>query len=140
MKVEQDIEKRIRAKRDEAQELQKKLSMAEAYIEALEESLRLIKRTSKTEDGDGIRLGSMIQKAQMVLRQEGKPLYVGDLLTRMGREATKMNRMSLSGSLGNYVRNGHVFTRPAPNTFGLIEFGESDDIAGEDPLPEGFGR
>lgn len=136
MKAERDIERKIKQKEEEAQRLREELFKAEAYIEALQESLRLIKKTSNTADGNGIRPGSMIHKAQEILRKEGKPLYVGDLLNRMGREVTKMNRMSLSGSLGTYVRNKQVFTRPAPNTFGLIEFGNS---AEDDEPPEGFG-
>jgi len=136
MKAERDIERKIKQKEEEAQRLREDLLRAEVYIEAMHESLRLVKKTSNAELGNSIRPGSMIHKAQEILRKEGKPLYVGDLLNRMGREVTKMNRMSLSGSLGTYVRNKQVFTRPAPNTFGLIEFGNS---AEDDEPPEGFG-
>lgn len=139
MRIERDIEKRIKQKEEEALRLREELVKAEAYIEAMQESLRLIKKTSNADDGIGIRPGSMIHKAQMVLRQEGKPLHVGDLLNRMGREVTKKNRMSLSGSLGTYVRNKQVFSRPAPNTFGLIEFDDSKLVPDQDELPEEFG-
>ena len=139
MKAERVIERRIKQKEEEAQRLRDELLKAEVYIEAMQESLRLIKKPSNAADGSGIRPGSMIHQAQMILLQEGKPLYVGDLLNRMGREVTKMNRMSLSGSLGTYVRNKQVFTRPAPNTFGLIEFGDSEPGPDQGELPEGFG-
>lgn len=139
MRAERDIERRIKQKKEEALRLREELFKAEAYIEAMQESLRLIKKTSNAEDGIGIRPGSMIHKAQMVMRQAGKPLYVDDLLNRMGREVTKKNRMSLSGSLGTYVRNRQVFTRPAPNTFGLIEFEDLKLVSDQDDLPEEFG-
>jgi predicted RNase H-like nuclease (RuvC/YqgF family) len=140
MKAERDIERKIKQKEEEVQRLREELVKAEAFIEAWQESLRLIKKDSNTENGNGIRPGSMIHKAQTILRQEGKPLYVGELLKRMGREVTKRNRMSLSGSLGSYVRNKQVFTRPAPNTFGLMEFGNSESASDQDELPDEFGN
>ena len=136
MKIERDIEKKIRQKEEESQELRGKLLQAEAYLEAMQESLRLIKKTSSADNGDTIRPGSMIHKAQLILRQEGKPMHVSALLERMGKEPTKPNRMSLSGSLGSYVRQSTVFTRPAPNTFALIEF----EVPEEEELPESFGE
>lgn len=139
MKAVRDIERKIRQKEEEATRLREELAKAEAYVEAMQESLRLIKKTTSAEEGNGIRPGSMIHKAQMILRKVGKPLYVGNLLEQMGREVTKNNRMSLAGSLGTYVRNEQVFTRPAPNTFGLVEFNEPE-TEGDDQPPEGFGN
>jgi len=77
----------------------------------------------------------LIDKARTALRRVGKPLYIEELLRAMGKEVNKKNRVSLSGSLGSYVRQEYIFTRPAPNTFGLIEF----DNSVEDAIPEGFG-
>jgi hypothetical protein len=45
-----------------------------------------------------------------------------------------MNRSALSGSIAAYVRKGEIFTRPAPNTFGLLELGNSVE------LPLNFGE
>jgi hypothetical protein len=64
-------------------------------------------------------------------------MHVTDLLKEMGKDATKSNRTSLSGSLGFYVRQEEIFTRPAPNTFGLREFGDNE---ADEELPEGFGQ
>jgi len=132
MKAERDIEKRIKQKEEEVQRLKEELFKAEAYLEAMQESLRLIKKTSSADGNDGIRPGSAVYKARAALRKVGKPLHVESLLRSMGKEVTKKNKVSLSGSLGGYVRQELVFTRPAPNTFGLIEFGEEE-------IPEGFG-
>jgi hypothetical protein len=134
MKIERDIEKRIKQKEEEVQRLKQELFKAEAYLEAMQESLRLIKRTSSTDANDGIRPGSSVYKARATLRKAGKPLHVDELLRGMGKEVSKKSKVSLSGSLGSYVRQQLIFTRPAPNTFGLIEFAEP-----EEEIPEGFG-
>lgn len=135
MKAERDIEKKIKQKEEDVRSLREKLIQAEAYLDALQESLRLIQKTAESAIGNGIRPNSMIDKARNILRREGKAMHVGDILRAMGKEVSKSNRVSLSGSLGNYVRQKFVFTRPAPNTFGLIEFGET--VQGD--VPVGFG-
>jgi hypothetical protein len=50
----------------------------------------------------------------------------------------KSTRAAVAGSLSAYVRNGEIFTRPAPNTFGLIEFGGKVETSLNGP-PRGFG-
>jgi hypothetical protein len=136
MRAVKDIKRKIDQKDEEVQRLRADLVRAEAYLEALRESLKLIQRDSGQDGGNGIRVGSMIAKARDALRKEGQPLHVEEILRRMGREVTKKSRASLSGSLGTYVRDGNMFTRPMPNTFGLMEF-EAD--AEREP-PEGFGE
>jgi hypothetical protein len=54
----------------------------------------------------------------------------------MRKPIAKNSKTSLSGSLASYVREHKIFTRPAPNTFGLVEFAE---VAIKEP-PEGFGE
>jgi len=144
MKAERDIERKIKQKEDEIQQLREQLFRAEAYLEALQESLKLIKRNADSDSYEGVRPGSLVDKARRILLHAGKPLYVGDILKGMGKEVTKKTRASLSGSLGSYVRQGFIFTRPAPNTFGLIDFHEdTEENSAEnfdtDILPEGFG-
>lgn len=73
-------------------------------------------------------------KARDALLKEAKPLHIDDLLKAIGK--TKEHKASVSGSLGNYVRKNEIFTRPAPNTFGLKEFDESQP---EEEPPEDFG-
>ena len=47
--------------------------------------------------------------------------------------------MSLASSLAAYVRRGEIFSRPAPNTFGLLELGHLGGEEAEEP-PSGFGK
>ena len=137
-KAEKDIERKVKQKEEEVLKIREQLIRAEAYLEALQESLRLIQRTSSTSGGFGLRPGSLIDKVRKVLLESGKPMHVGELLQSIGKEVNKKNRSSLSGSLGSYVRQGYIFTRPAPNTFGLKEFNnlENDE---ELDIPDGFG-
>jgi hypothetical protein len=63
--------------------------------------------------------------AVAILREEGKPLHVDELLPgmkRMGKAATKA---SVSSTLARFAKKGRVFYRAAaPNTFGLLEWPE----------------
>ena len=139
IRAARDIERRIKQKHDEVQQLRESLSKAEAYIEAMSESLRLIRRTESANTENGLRPGSMVYKAREILQKEGRPLYIGEILTRLGKQPTKGNRVSLSGSLGSYVRDNNIFTRPAPNTFGLVEFSEKPDVDNAIDIPDDFG-
>ena len=138
MKIERDIERKIRQKEEEIAKLQTELDRAVAFVDGLKESLKMIQRTSGDGTAGDLRPGSQLHKTREILIEEGKPLHVAEILRRIGREVSKNSKVSLSGSLGLYVRNNEVFTRPAPNTFGLIEFGEIDNnVKSQTPL--GFG-
>lgn len=54
----------------------------------------------------------------------------------MGRPLTSQNKISVGGSISNYVRRGEIFIRTAPNTFGLV--GMTPEVA--DVPPADFGR
>jgi hypothetical protein len=70
-----------------------------------------------------------------VLFLHGKPMHVDVLRQQIQKEsgadeAPKKN--TLVSNLSRYVRYGDTFNRPAPNTFGLINF--SRDIEANPPL------
>jgi hypothetical protein len=73
---------------------------------------------------------------KQALEQSGKPLHITDILKRIGKENTKKNRLSLGGTLSRYVREGNVFMRAGPNTFGLMSNSTESD---EEELPPEFG-
>jgi hypothetical protein len=135
MRAEREIQKRIKQKEEEVSELRQKLVQAQAYLDAMKDSLRLIQKTSGGNGSDSLRPGSLVDKARKAIQEAGKPLHVDKILKLIGKEATKQNKISLSGSLASYVRQRIIFTRPAPNTFSLIEIDETHD-----ELPEGFGQ
>src|ERR1019366_5555060 len=144
MFLRKEFEKRMEKKREEIALLESQLSQARSYLMALEDSMKLLSRVGDSANSEAaLRPGTDLDKAREFLRDARKAMHVSKIILGIGRELNKANRVSLSGSLGNYVRRGLIFTRPAPNTFGLVEFegndGTGDSDAPDDP-PEGFGE
>lgn len=133
MLSKQKLQDKIEKKKQETQEQKMRLladieileKEAEGYIKALTEMLRYAPN-EEGEDTTTLRAGSEVAKAKESLEKAGKPLHISDLIVAIGKENTKSNRISLSGSIGAYVRKGEIFTRPAPNTFGLINMPEKN--------------
>jgi len=126
--------KAIQELEDDLQELEVKIREAKAYIRGLEESLRLIpnEETNK-EPASSLRPGGSIAKVHDILSQYTKPMYIKDLLTELGRDTDIDSQKALTSQLNNYVRQDRIFSRPAPNTFGLKEWGDippADDAEG----------
>ena len=68
-------------------------------------------------------------------------MHLDELLGSMGKDANSSTKASLGSSLAAYVRDNEIFTRTAPNTFGLIELSHNEVEATEDAEPPaGFGR
>lgn len=158
MSIHSKLEKQIDKKREEIELLRKevaeidlKIKTAEAYIEATEEALKLIpKEEKKFDPNPPVRPGSDVAKTRDYLRGVGEPQRIEQILEAIGYEVTAKNRQSVAGSLSHNFRQGKIFTRPEPNTFGLLEWElgkgkqkksppaatDSDPVS----LPETFGR
>jgi hypothetical protein len=124
--IRSKVEKKVRDKEREVRELHEKLRKSEAYLQALSDTLALLpKETDRRAmaTSSTVRRGAIPEAAAKALKARGKPIHIMKLLPLMGRKATTENRASVVSSLGAYVRRGQVFTRPAPNTFGLREWG-----------------
>lgn len=140
MRIRQELQKRIEKKQDEIRNLELQLAQCRAYLQALEDSVRLLPKelaAEKLSPEQILRPGSAVAKAREAILKANKPLHVNDLLKAIGRPVDKANRVSLSGSLSSYAKRGQIFTRPAPNTFGLVELNHSE--MPEDEPPEDFG-
>jgi hypothetical protein len=119
MQIQRELERRIEKKRQEIAGLKQQLNTAETYLEALQDTLKLLPK-----DGDKevvLRPGSDLARAMDFIKVHGRPQHVTDILKGIGKEVNNANKTSLSGSLGSYVRKGIIFTKPSPNTFSLIE-------------------
>jgi hypothetical protein len=140
MGLREDLQRRIDRKSEETKELRVKIRENEAYIQGLIDTLKTLPRETSGGSGGEVSLkpGTDLALARDVIRGAGHPLHVADILKALEKPATRMNRASLSGNLAAYVRKGEVFTRPAPNTFGLLEF-KSPAKADVKP-PDGFGK
>jgi hypothetical protein len=135
MNTRDQFQKLIDRKQQEINDLEIQVEKAKAYIQALQDSMKFLPK----ENGQAqilLRPGSALARTQDILRQAGKPLHISEILKALNEKPDK--RVSLSGSLSAYVRNNQIFTRPAPNTFGLKEMNEPVDVS--DEIPEDFGE
>lgn len=131
MSVRSDIEKRILKLQSEINEFHGHAAEIFSEIEQREfavlELQAVLKTLPKDSEGDtppqevALRKGSDMANARDVLRSVRVPLHVDDLLRQLGKPIDKKHRASLSGQMSVYVRKGQVFTKTAPNTFGLKE-------------------
>lgn len=145
MGLAQEIQKRIRNKEaeiarleSERRELEVQIESAKSYIQGLRDILPRAEREDSGPSLGDFRPGSMPAQVKIILEEAGKPLHINDIVEKLGRENTKQNRLSVAGTLARCVREGMTFTRPAPNTFGLI--GETQESDGGEELPPGFGK
>ncbi len=130
MQIHNRLEKQIQKKNHEIQELKSesleiemKIREAEAYISGIEDTLKLIPKGEDAQNASAtVRPGSDIEKARDALRKDGTAMYIEAILEAVGKEVTKKNRQALAGQLSHNYRLGRIFTRPKPNTFGLIEW------------------
>jgi hypothetical protein len=142
------IEERLKKKEMEIQTLEDKLRSAKIYVQALHDVLRLLggapASPGETESGQISetvpRSGSAVDQARQVILKTGSPVHISPLLAALGKDISRESRASLTSSLAAYVRRGEIFTRPAPNTFGLVELGHDAVADDEHNLPpSGFG-
>jgi hypothetical protein len=152
MGIRREIERKIERKEKELRELEQetaiRLREGAAYIQALQESLKLLPKESPDEITVVLRAGSAVTKARDAIREAGRPLHVSELLKILGKPITPVAKAGLAGSLAWYVRKNEIFTRPAPNTFGLVELNGAKEVPesaldfegfeGQEP-PENFG-
>jgi hypothetical protein len=137
------IEERLQKKRAEVLMLEEKLKAAKVYMTALSDVLKLLGGDTSVDQQEAkLRAGSAVAQARDVILERGSPVHIDDLLEAMGKRATREEKASLAGSIAAYVRRDEIFTRPAPNTFGLIELGHEGNSVEDDDNepPAGFGR
>jgi hypothetical protein len=134
MGLREQIQREIDSKETELGNLENQLREGRAYIQGLQKTLRLIGREQQDAFQIGeqtkvtiLRHGSLLSQAREAILKAGRPLHITNILKAIGKPDDKQSRISLSGSLAAYVRKGEIFTRPEPNTFGLIEMGKSGD-------------
>lgn len=147
MGARENVQRLIERKKSEMAELEASLRDAKTYIDALTDALKALpkEQTSNGSDEPSLRAGTMVYRVREILRAHQAPLHISDILLELGRPVDKNNRVSVSGSLAAYVRNNQIFTRPRPNTFGLVEFDSAQlstepPVLNEEELPESFGH
>jgi hypothetical protein len=142
MNERKKIEDRIRKKEEEAQELEAKARDARVYVKALQDVLKMLPREAETagESPSILRPGSSVAMARDIILKRNAPVHISELLREMGKDLNRENRASLGSSLAAYVRKREIFTRPAPNKFGLVELGHTAREDGDLDPPDDFGE
>jgi hypothetical protein len=140
MGLRENFQKLIDKKQQEIRALEMQLREASAYIQALQDSMKLLPRNPEpnSDSEHVLREGSTLAKTRDLLRKSGTPLPISEILKQLGKPQDTKHRISLAGTLSGYARKGRVFTKTAPNTFGLLEFGVPEQ-AEEEELPADFG-
>ncbi len=141
MSERRKIVERLRKKEQEVQLLEEKIRDAKTYIQALQDVLKILpKETSDAVSPTNLlRAGSMVAKARDIILKAGGPVHVSTILEQLGKETSRENRASIASSIAAYVRRSEIFTRPAPNTFGLIELGHKSVESPVSEPPDDFG-
>jgi hypothetical protein len=129
MNLRSELLKRIEKKQAEIREHDDRIREANAYLQGLQDTLKLIPKDDEFGDQQEVALrhGSNIAKARDALRTNGKPLHITEILKAIGQPTDKKHRLALGGSIAAYARKNAVFNKTAPNTFGLLEFEVKDD-------------
>lgn len=134
------IYEKIRKKEQEIQTLEDKLRTARVYLQALLDISKALSKEPAPAAESVLREGSAVAQARELILKRGMPVHINDLLEGLGRGLTRESRSSLTSSIAAYVRRGEIFTRSAPNTFGLVELGHvTTPEDGQTEPPEGFG-
>jgi hypothetical protein len=139
MGLREELLKRVEKKQQEIKELELRTRESTAYLQGLLDTLKMLPRESATMGEPMLRPGTAIAKARDFIKKNGSPMHVNAILKAMGKTIDRNSRAALSGSLSAYVKRGEVFTRPAPNTFGLLEMESTANTLSDEP-PETFGQ
>ena len=140
-----ELEKRIKKQVSEIALIEKEIAALESkksghrqVISELESLIRIIPKTAADTESvqKQLRFGSDVYLAREVLQSERKPLYIKDLLEKMGVEPTRNRRSSLSSQLATYANKEEIFTKTGPNIFGLIDYGPVPVTAEDERLFE----
>jgi len=145
MGARENLQRLADRKSQEIVDLERQIDMARAYLQAIQDSMKALPRevpiqTNGEDLSLDLRPGTLLARAKEAIQKNGRPMHISALLSAIGVENTKKARVSLVGSLGAYVRKGSVFTRPGPNTFGIVGMNSLPFELGDQTLPEAFGK
>jgi len=142
MGIRENFQKLINKKLEEISSLELQIREARAYVQALQDSMKLLPKDSAGSSEYVLREGSTLAKTRDIIRDVGAPMPIIDILKALGKPLDMKHRTSLAGTLSAYSRDSKIFVKTAPNTFGLLEFTSATSIQSSEndsDLPEEFG-
>lgn len=139
MYLRRKLESKVSDQQKRISDLERQIAEARAYLNGLQDSLKLLPVDGIGSPKQELRAGSDLAKARDILQAEGKPMHVDEILKRIGKDVTRNSKSGLGASMGSYVRKGIIFTKSGPNVFGLVEF-EAQQVSQEPPTDFGVPR
>jgi hypothetical protein len=105
--------------------LQAHLETAVTQLETLELALSAVSRSAPVSKGEplGLKPGSVMDQAYKYIQSAGRPVHIKEIVQGIGLEYDDKTNRTVSSQLNVYVNKGRYFTRTAPSTFGITEFG-----------------
>jgi hypothetical protein len=110
----------VREKRNRIAELEAELATLKSELSAV---LReLMPDPDPVPSKRGTSGGNTMKWAEEVLRENGQPLHVTDMITRIERQfGGPVRYTTLVSNMSRLVKQGRTFYRAGPNVFGLLE-------------------
>lgn len=123
MGARQNLERRIEAKRLEVVELEAKLRETQAFLQGMQEALKVLPREATAGvAAQTLRPGSDMAKVRDFLARIGRPAHISEIIEELNKDgSTTRQRASVSSSLASYARKEEIFKRTGPNVFALID-------------------
>lgn len=114
--------------RGELEQALAELTSADQFVEAARaiRTEKAKRRAGGTAHGNGgppeIIATSSMGRAVEVMRQNGRPLHVDEIIRRIEAAGHKVKKTTLVGNLSRYNAAKRVVFRPKPSFYGLLEW------------------
>jgi hypothetical protein len=112
------IERELIFLKDKIRLLTEQKAVADRYIAGLRMRLKV----------NETRPGTLIDQIRDLLLKSQRPMHIDVIMASLGMEE-KQKKLALIGTLSSYARRRRIFSRPAPNTFFLIELEGKHDMS-----------
>src|SRR5882762_3238566 len=101
MHIREQFQRLVDRKQQEIRNLEVQIEKAKTYVEALQDSMRLLPKDAATTSEATLRPDTILARTRDVLRATGKPMHINDLLKALGSPSDSKHKLSLGGSLAN---------------------------------------
>jgi hypothetical protein len=93
------------------------------FLEAISDQLKVKATVQSTDLGEAgpFRKGSEALRVYNLLRAEGRPMHIADIIDALELSNTRAGRMGLVTMLSRYAREGREFFAHGNGVYGLIE-------------------
>ena len=131
------IRNMIAAERQEISAIKRELRRKTGFLHGLETALAALvdsdATTAPTQRKKREPTGRIARVIDF-LRETREPQHLDILIEALGENVNRETQTSFRAQIGKYVNKHHLISRPAPNIFGLIEWGDtpSDETVMED--------